>query len=87
MHPTPRPSLPPGLQPHEVIARLTIDLDADGRFTVGQQLLLTASALWHGDSGGGWQAIPLGPRWSLRHTDLAGVATLDLRAPEGLRAR
>lgn len=87
MHPSPRPSLPPGLQPHEVIARLAVDLDADGRFTAGQQLLLSASALWHGDPGGGWQAIPLAPGWRLRHTDLAGVATLDLLTPDGLRAR
>jgi ATP-binding cassette subfamily B protein len=78
--------LPPQVKASAVLARLTTDLDARGRFAAGQ-LLLTTSHLWHTDPQHGWQAIALAPALSLRHTDLSGVATLDLLDAGGLLAR
>jgi ATP-binding cassette subfamily B protein len=68
---------PPQVLAASVLARLTTDLDERGRFAAGQ-LLLTATHLWHTQSDQGWYSIALAPGLALRHTDLSGVATLDL---------
>ena len=61
--------------PADVLARMTLDLDAQGHFASGE-LLLTASELVQFDVDGGRQAWPLDSAQRLQHTDLAGVATL-----------
>lgn len=83
---SPTSLLPPDLPTEDVVARLTIDLNAQGRFDEGQ-LLLTRSALWYYNRDAGWQRHDLEPDLQLLHTDQAGVATLDLAGPEGVRAR
>ncbi len=84
--PNPVGDLPPQVPATEVLSRLSTDLDARGRFAAGQ-LLLTATHLWHTDHNTGWQSTALAPGLSLRHTDLSGVATLDLLDAGGLLAR
>jgi len=78
--------LPPQIPASAVLARLETDLDQRGRFASGS-LLLTASHLWHTQAEHGWQSIPLAQGLLLRHTDLSGVATLDLLDAGGLLAR
>jgi ATP-binding cassette subfamily B protein len=76
----------PPLKPNEsVLARVAIDLDGQGRFA-SHQLALTQQALWC-QEGGEWRRIDLHPGMRLRHTDLAGVASLDLLNADGLQAR
>ena len=72
--------------PADVLARMTLDLDAQGHFA-GGELLLTASELVQLHANGGRQAWPLDSAQRLQHTDLAGVATLDLLDAGGLRQR
>ncbi len=78
--------LPPPVPASAVLARLTTDLDEHGRFAPGQ-LLLTATQLWHNPANQGWRATALTPGLALRHTDLSGVATLDLVDANRLLAR
>ena len=76
----------PPLNPQEtVLARLVVDLDAQGRFA-SRQLVLTTQALWSQDTGD-WQRLDLKTGMRLRHTDLAGVASLDLLNEQGMQAR
>ncbi|MFN3737038.1 ABC transporter ATP-binding protein [Hydrogenophaga sp.] len=76
----------PPLNPDEtVLARMAIDLDGQGRFAK-HQLALTQKALWTFE-GADWRRIDLSPGMRLRHTDLAGVASLDLLGANGLQAR
>ncbi|MDP3166109.1 MAG: ABC transporter transmembrane domain-containing protein, partial [Hydrogenophaga sp.] len=65
---------------------MTLDLDEQGHFAAGE-LLLTPSELVQVPAQGGRQAWPLESTLRLQHTDLAGVATLDLLDDSGLRAR
>jgi len=87
-HPAPdrADALPPGVSPDDVLTRAAIDLDAAGRFSEGQ-LLLTGQALWSQAGDGAWSSHPLAAGQRLRHTDLAGVASLDLLDDNGLVAR
>lgn len=82
-HRDPVVDLPPQIPAFAVLARLTTDLDARGRFAAGQ-LLLTATHLCHWQSELGWRSSALAPGLALRHTDLSGVATLDLVDANGL---
>ena len=67
--------LDPGERP---IARMPLDLAADGRFGTGE-LQLTDRRLLARDAGAnGWQAWPLQPDLQLRHTDSGGLARLSL---------
>ena len=76
----------PPLNPDEtVLARVAIDLDGQGRFA-NHQLALTPKALWSLEAGQ-WRRIDLRAGMRLRHTDLAGVASLDLLDAQGLLAR
>ena len=76
----------PPLTPNEtVLARVAIDLDGQGRFA-SHQLALTQQALWCQENGE-WRRIDLHAGMRLRHTDLAGVASLDLLNADGLQAR
>ena len=78
--------LPPQVPAAAVLARLTTDLDKSSRFAAGQ-LLLTATHLWHTHAEQGWRSIALAPGMALSHTDLSGVATLDLVDANALLAR
>jgi ATP-binding cassette, subfamily B, bacterial len=69
-----------------VLARMATDLDERGHFAAGQ-LVLTASDLWHEHPLGGWQSTTVAQGMALQHTDLSGVATLDLVDANGLKAR
>lgn len=86
MSPLPSPPNPPDTRTADVLARLTIDLDANGRFETGQ-LVLTRSALWHWSTATGWQQHGLATGQQLLHSDQGGVSTLDLVGPGGLLAR
>ncbi|MFT7402735.1 MAG: ATP-binding cassette subfamily B protein, partial [Hydrogenophaga sp.] len=85
-HRNPVGDLPPQVPGASVLARLTTDLDERGRFAAGQ-LLLTATHLWHTHPEQGWRSTAVAPGLVLRHTDLSGVATLDLVDTNGLLRR
>lgn len=72
--------------PADVLARMALDLDAQGHFASGE-LLLTPTGLVQRHAHGGREAWPLDSAQRLQHTDLAGVATLDLLDAGGLRQR
>ncbi|MDP3206142.1 MAG: ABC transporter transmembrane domain-containing protein, partial [Hydrogenophaga sp.] len=72
--------------PADVLARMALDLDARGHFASGE-LQLTARELVQQQAHGGRQVWPLDSAQRLQHTDLAGVATLDLLDAGGLRQR
>lgn len=78
--------LPPQVPAAAVLARLKIDLDERGQFAAGQ-LVLTATHLWHTHPEQGWRSTALAHGLTLRHTDLSGVATLDLVDANSLLAR
>ena len=77
---------PADATPADVLARMALDLDAQGHFASGE-LLLTPTELVQRQANGGHQAWPLDSAQRLQHTDLAGVATLDLLDATGLRQR
>jgi ATP-binding cassette, subfamily B, bacterial len=79
-------TLPPSVPISKVLARMATDLDERGHFAAGQ-LVLTATDLWHEDAKLGWSSTAIAPGMSLHHTDLSGVATLDLIDASGLQAR
>jgi ATP-binding cassette subfamily B protein len=85
-HRDPLVDFPPQVPASAVLARLTTDLDGRGRFAPGQ-LVLTATHLWHTQPERGWHSTALAPGLALRHTDLSGVATLDLVDANGLLSR
>ena len=60
-----------------VLAALAVDLDAQLRFVPGA-LALTERRLWARVPGGAWSSWPLEPGLQLRHTDHAGVGSLEL---------
>jgi len=64
-----------------VLALLTVDLDAQLRFSQGLVALTDRGLLSTSGSGTEWQRWDLAPGLSLRHTDHAGVGTLELHAP------
>jgi len=72
--------------PADVLARMALDLDAQGHFASGE-LLLTPTELVQRHAHGGREVWPLDSAQRLQHTDLAGVATLDLLDTGGLRHR
>ncbi|GLS16745.1 MULTISPECIES: cyanophycin metabolism-associated ABC transporter [Hydrogenophaga] len=83
----PAPSGAEALWPGETEqARLAIDLDDALRFVPGL-LVLTEQRLLARDGEGRWQAFALADGLVLRHTDHAGVGTLELQAGGALRAR
>ena len=77
---------PTDTTPADVVARMALDLDAQGHFGLGE-LLLTPNTLLQVQANGGQQAWLLDGTQRLQHTDLAGVATLDLLDASGLRQR
>ena len=70
--------LPSQLLPQEnVLASLPVDLDTNLHFTSGQ-LVLTEGRFLASDHLQNWQAWALAPDLNLRHSDHAGVGTLQL---------
>ncbi|HYR24896.1 MAG TPA: ABC transporter, partial [Aquabacterium sp.] len=68
-------SLVPG---ENVLASLTVDLDAQLRFAEGQLVLTDQRILSRAAGQTTWRAWPLSPSLSLHHLDHAGVGTLEL---------
>ncbi len=61
-----------------VLAKLQVDLDLSGRFACGLLALTERRFLACEKAGGSWAQWPLSDDLQLRHTDHAGVATLEL---------
>ena len=74
------------LAPGETLfGTLDLDLDARGRFAPGLVALSDRRVV--ACDAGGWRSWPLDPSLTLRHADHAGVATIELHAPEARLAR
>ncbi|WP_293775596.1 ABC transporter ATP-binding protein [uncultured Oxalicibacterium sp.] len=66
-----------------VLARLTLDLDANLQFVRGDVILTTQRLLARAGEAGGWQEWPLRAELTMRHHDHAGVGTLELHDQSG----